>query len=508
MKPNYSATSLKRWSSKAKQIPDIQAIKSLHVYDFDNTLFCSPLPNPQIWYSGTIGFLQTYEAMAFGGWWHDPSILAATGEGIDKEETKAWAGHWNETVVELVRCSMQDPDALTVLLTGRSDTQFADLINRICNAKQLDFDLVVLKPEVGPTGEQYSSTIAFKQAFLHDLVYTYKTADDLKMYEDRPKHVKAFRDYFDKLNKSFLSHPVDQPAPPRKPINCEVIHVCELKSSLDPKTEIEVLQKAIDRHNQTIASGGPNPHKSSNKRLRIEENYLYFGYLINETDSARLISLTNVLPHLIDSGEVKYLASSILIAPYKPGRDLVQKVGGRGKKVMWQVNGISKLEDRIWAARVVPVDPNDRVHTQDQTPVVVLAIRKGSRPIEASRIQNWQPVSSDKAFMFQTTVGDKVMLKVEEVGDGRAGDRSRRRVDGDGGYRRKFAEDGDLRYHKENWPRPGGERDDANPGNSGGLGGAIPGNRNRNRPPGYRSLDDYGSGSFDGAADSKVVMDY
>ncbi|RMZ88719.1 hypothetical protein DV736_g4052, partial [Chaetothyriales sp. CBS 134916] len=468
MKSNYSATGLKRWSSKPKQIPDPQVIKSLHVYDFDNTLFCSPLPNPQIWYLGTISFLQTPEAMTFGGWWHDPSILAATGEGIDKEEPKAWAGHWNETVVELVKCSMQDPDALTVLLTGRSDTQFADLINRICNAKQLDFDLVVLKPEIGPTGEQYSSTMAFKQAFLHDLVFTYKTADDIKIYEDRPKHVKAFRDYFDKLNKSFLSHPVDQPAPPRKPINCEVIHVCELRSALDPKAEIEVTQKAIERHNQAVANGGPIPYKCSKKRLRIEENYLYFAYLINETDSARLISLTNVLGHLIDSGEVKYLASSILIAPYKPGRDLVQKVGGRGKKVMWQVNGISKLEDRIWAARVVPVDPNDPVHTQDQTPVVVLAIRRGSRPIEASRIQNWQPVSPDKAFMFQTTVGDKVMLKIEEVGDGnigpRTGDRNRRRVDGDGGYKRKFGDDGDLRYNKENWPKPGGERDDPNAG--------------------------------------------
>ena len=495
----------------------------------------------------------------------------ATGEGIEKEEPKAWEGHWNETVAELVRCSMATTDALTILLTGRNETHYADVVNRICNAKKLDFDLIVLKPEVGANGEQYPTTMAFKQAFLHDLVFTYKTADDIKIYEDRPKHVKGFREYFEKLNKSFLSHPVDQPAPPRKPINCEVIHVCELKAALDPKAEVEVIQRAIDRHNQTIATGGPNPHKAVGKQLRIVENYLYFAYLINETDSARLISLTNVLPHLIDSGEVRYMASSILIAPYKPRKDLLQKVGGRGKKVMWQVNGIAKLEDRIWAARVVPVDETVQVHTQDQTPVVVLAVRKGSRPIDAGRIQNWQPVSPDKAFMFQTTVGDKVMLRVDEVDDQMDGfhqggsKKNRRKFDGDGGFKRKFGDEGDLRG-KENWLKPG-ERDDGtwmpkprasdrhgqarhffqsksqfnnrsnpnapgNPGvanqqggpgnraNNGKARNAGPGGGSRNRggnraPAGYKSLDDYGPGNFDGANDSKgqpsagqMVMDY
>ena len=493
------------------------------------------------------------------------NVLMATGQGMEKEEPRAWQGWWNEAVVDLVRCSVESREVLTVLLTGRAETYFADLINRICNAKKLDFDLIALKPEVGPTGQSYDSTMSFKQAFLHDLVFTYKHADEIRIYEDRPKHVKGFRDYFERLNKSFLSHPVDQPAPPRKPITAEVIHVCELKATLDPQAEVEVVQKAINKHNETIMNGGPNPHKAINKRLKLVENFLYFGYLISQIDSARLISLCNVPPHLIDSGEVRFMASNILIAPFNPRKDILNKVGGRGKKVTWQVNGIAKYEDRIWAVRVAPVSET-QIHTTDPTPCVVLAIRKGSRPIDAAKIQNWQPVASDKAFMFETTVGDKVMLRLEEddspANDNRQGGRGRQR---DGGFKRKYGDEGELR-NKENWPKsgerddgtwlpknragdrhgqgryfnqsktnfnnkdnqtgPGGQRRNQQTGGASGgqnrnrnvtggfTGGGGQRNRGGNRAPGYKSLDDYGPAGFDGPADPKgqgagdMVMNY
>jgi hypothetical protein len=562
MKNNYSITSLKRWSCKSKDIPGVQQVKAIHVYDFDNTLFSSPLPNPQVWAGPTIGMLQTYEAMAYGGWWHDNSVLMATGQGIEKEEPRAWEGSWNETVVDLVRCSMEAKDALTVLLTGRAESNFADLINRIVNSKALDFDLVVLKPEAGPSGATFESTMAFKQAFLQDLVLTYKQSEEIKIYEDRPKHVKGFREYFEKLNKSFLSHPADQPAPPRKPITTDVVHVCELKSSLDPQSEIEVIQRAIERHNHAIRTGGPNPHKAVHKALKIVENYLYLGHLISQNDSARLISLCNVPPHLIDSGEVRFMASSILIAPSYARKDVVQKAGGRGHKVMWQVNGIAKYEDRIWACRVTTL--GDIVpYTKDPTPTVVLAIRKGSRPIDASKITNWQPVAGDKAYLFQTEVGDKVMLEIQQEDSPHHNQNRNNRGYQQNQNKRKFNDENDL---KENWPKPGennrqGDRHGqgryfnrskanfnnagnpnlggnagkqfnnnnvgksntqlrshgppANPrGGGGGQRGGRGGGGAGNRGPAYKSLDDYGPNNFDGAPDNKgqdagaMVMDY
>lgn len=80
---------------------------------------------------------------------------------------------------------MQQKDNVTILLTGRSEPNFADLIKRILASKKLEFDMICLKPSVGPSNEQFSSTMSFKQALLRDLVSTYREADEIRIYEDR-----------------------------------------------------------------------------------------------------------------------------------------------------------------------------------------------------------------------------------------------------------------------------------------------------------------------------------
>lgn len=572
MKLNNTINGLKRWSCKPKHLPDVSVVKNLHIYDFDNTLFSSPLPNPQLWHPSTIGLLQAYEIFAHGGWWHNPDILASTGDGIEKEEPRAWKGWWNETVVQLAETSIQEEDTLTVLLTGRGETNFADLINRIANSRNLNFDMVVLKPEIGPNQQQFASTMEFKQAFLRDLMLTYRSAHNIRIYEDRVKHVKGFRDYLEKFNKSFLAQAPDSNSAERiSPCTADVVHVCELKGSLDPQAEVMAVQSAINRHNTALKTGGPNPTRAAHKFYRINEQFQYFGYLINQSDSARLITLCNAHAHLIDSGEVKYLASSILIAPYYPRKDLLEKVGGRGNKVTWQVNGVARFEDRIWAARVTPIGDKP-VHTQDDVPMVILAIRKGSRQIDANRIKNWLPPSMEKQFVFETVVDHKVMLKVEEADEGSIDQTDDKRSNRNGTYnKRKFHDDGDKDSNNASrndgtWAQiAGGNKNHQQQGNGnrysrGGKGNfgnkrshnqfnnqnnpsvnpnAIPtqpqnqvnnqrqrgGNGRRNGrggggAGGYKSLDDYG-GAYDGASDSQgggrntnnaangaMVMDY
>lgn len=131
--------------------------------------------------------LQALDHFANGGWWHDSNILASTGKGLEQEEATAWEGWWNESIVELVRLSMQQKDALTVLLTGRKESAFSSLLLRMVRAKMLDFDMVCLKPEVSPSNQKLVSTMAFKQELLKDLAFTYSDAEELTIYEDRPR---------------------------------------------------------------------------------------------------------------------------------------------------------------------------------------------------------------------------------------------------------------------------------------------------------------------------------
>ncbi|GME35499.1 putative tat pathway signal sequence [Neofusicoccum parvum] len=405
---SHTVTMLKRWSCQDKDLPSAQQIKSIHVYDFDNTLFASPLPNKQVWNGPTIGQLQSPDVFVNGGWWHDASILAATGEGVEKEEPKAWEGWWNEQIATLVELSMEQKDALTVLLTGRSEAPFADLIKRIVKAKKLEFDMVCLKPAVGPQNQKFANTMAFKQEFLRDLVYTYKEADEIRVYEDRPKHTKAFRDFFTNFNKALLS-----PDPPvsRKTITAEVIQVAENATSLDPVTEVAEVQRLINAHNTLVktgqASAGVRPYQ-------IKRTVFFTGYLLEPSVTEQLSAalLTN-LPNRPD-GELRVLANSILITPRPPPKSILDKVGGIGKIQRWRVTGTALFENRLWAARVSPVPANSRIYTENPTPTIVLALGRGAKPVDAGRIQNWQPVSDDKALEFDSTVGEKVLLRLED----------------------------------------------------------------------------------------------
>ena len=414
---NHSIVALKRWSCKIKEVPGIQDIKTIHIYDFDNTLFMSPLPNPALWNGESIGRLQSDSTFVNGGWWHDPAILAATGEGVDNEEPRAWQGHWNEVIVKLVETSISQKDAVTVLLTGRGETNFADLTNRILDAKGLDFDFVCLKPEAGPQNQRFGSTMEFKQAFLRDLCFTYNRAENIVVYEDRPKHVKGFREFFERFNKSLLSHRIDEPPPPRKPIVADIVHVCEMANYLDMGTEALEVAKLLKRHNTALVEAPAGSiNGSMNRRWTIKEQYIYCGYLISTADATRLISLASIPAGLIDSSDVRLMANSILISPHRPSPTMLDRVGGKGKHMTWQVTGVACLENRIWAAKVQKVGEG-KVYTHDPNPVVVLGCRKGTRPIDAKKIQKWNNVDIDQRIVFDTFVGDKVVLQVQEGED-------------------------------------------------------------------------------------------
>ncbi|KAK4187825.1 hypothetical protein QBC35DRAFT_474113 [Podospora australis] len=398
----YTVTAMGRWSILNKQLPVADEIKEIHVYDFDNTLFKTPLPNPKIWNGPTIGSLSNPDAFVNGGWWHDSRILAATGEGLAKEEPRAWNGWWNETIVELVKLSAQQKDALCVLLTGRSESGFSDIVKRMVDSKGLEFDLMSLKPAVGPNNERFASTIAFKHAFLEVLMETYKYAEEIRIYEDRVKHVKSFQDFLANFNKKQSSTPT------RGPINGEVIHVADMVTYLDPIVEVAEVEQIVKDHNASLAK---RRRGIRGEKLTIRKSIFYTGYLINSADAQRLVNLMPI-PQLPES-ELKYHANNIMICPRPCAAHVLEKVGGIGSKMKWEVTHTACFENNIWAVRVRPVPADARIHTSGDVPLVVLALRKGARHVDAGKIQSWQPISPAQSFVFETTVGEKVLLRVE-----------------------------------------------------------------------------------------------
>ena len=500
-------------------------VKTIHVYDFDNTLFMSPLPNQKLWASPTVGLLQEQHSFINGGWWHNPNILSATGEGVEKEESKAWEGWWNEQIVDLVRLSMEQKDALTVLLTGRAEEGFADLIRRMVASKKLQFDLICLKPLAGPSNQKFTSTMKYKQALLEDLMYTYNDADELRIYEDRIGHVSGFRDFFRAFNKK---QQAPDPVNPRKSISTEVIQVFDRATTLDPVVEIAEIQRIINGHNVSLYSGSHAPH---NRPWEIKRNVFYTGYLISPTDTERLLSLFE-LPQQLRESQFIFLANNIYITPRTCPDLILNKIGGIGHKQSWRVTGLGIYDNKkVWAVRLEPVPTNSAIHTENSPPFVILAHQKGSRLADACRIQNWQPISPEKIFTFETVVGEKAQLRIEPITEtgpqpgNQNGFNHKRRLEHEEGevndrYRNNQHQQGPPRYnHNDENRRFGGGGQNGNyrggnqnrgrgggggqgrggyppygnrggrGGNRGGGGGGGGGGRGRGRG-GYKSLDD------------------
>lgn len=332
---------------------------------------------------------------------------------------------------------------------------------------------------------------------------------------------KGFREYFERLNRKFQTE-----APlSRSPITAEVIQVAEGCLYLPPVTEAAEVQRMINSHNQSLLEPARNGTRSPYGRLKIKRTIFYTGYLISNEDSNRLISqVLNPLlsPALAESNDLKYMANCILITPRPATRPVLDKVGGVGKKLKWQVTGAASYENRVWAARLSPIPETEKYYTENPYPMAVLAVRKGARPVDAAKIQNWLPVPSDKAITFETVVGEKVVLRVEEdTHDGEwAGQfmnkshkrRHQQERDEDilypqssrngyddppprsSHYYPRYGDRDNRQYHDEA-PRRGPYRGRGR-GSGRGRGFSGRGGRGRGRgrdagPPGYRSLDDH-----------------
>jgi hypothetical protein len=298
----------------------------------------------------------------------------------------------------------------------------------------------------------------------------------------------------------------------------------------------------INAHNLTRRNPSLAKVKSQYPRLRIKRTVFYTGYLISQQDSQRIIDdlLSPMLQQhgYAESNDLKYMANSILITPRPATPSILGKVGGMGKKVSWQVTGFGVFDNKVFAAQVAPVPSTEHVHTENPSPLIVLACRRGSRPADASRIHNWQPVPAGMALNIDTVIGEKVVLRVEDENpyegewESQFVNRNNKRRHqqerdedilyphsgpGSGGYEAMNQGQshgyhpyqrpaGDNRHPNEDNSRRGSHRGRGR-GNGRGRGpgrggrGRGRGGRDTGSNPYYKSLDDQGMGGYDGPHD-------
>jgi len=155
----------------------------VHVYDFDNTLFKSPM-KPEWWSSKR-------------QWWSDPSSLSPP--CVPKNPGSDW---WNTKTVADARNSIRNPDVFAVLMTGRHDRLFRWRVPELLKQAGLDFDSVHLAP-----GKD--STLQWKLGMMKKILSRFSSVKTVQIWEDRD-HIDDFVRFSERLGFVTAPHRVTE----------------------------------------------------------------------------------------------------------------------------------------------------------------------------------------------------------------------------------------------------------------------------------------------------------
>jgi len=244
----------------------------------------------------------------------------------------------------------------------------------------------------------------FKQSLLTDIVHTYDEAEEIRIYEDRPRHVEQFRNFFQDFNRELMG---PNPQTQRKTIACDVVEVVCKATTLDPVTEVAEIQRMINENNIAYKSGTAPRDVMP---MQIDRRTVSFGYLVSTPDIEGLVAL--VPPAIRANQNIRLLANMITVVRGPTTPHILQGVGGIGKVVRFRVTALGVLQDRLWAARVEPISASEKVMAIDRPTSVILAMSSKARPQDVGNIKNWVPVSLDQTIEFETTVGEKAVLNI------------------------------------------------------------------------------------------------
>ncbi|SCU83429.1 LAFA_0D03554g1_1 [Lachancea sp. 'fantastica'] len=289
---------LYKWSSCSSLLnpPKNQSksqIRKIHIYDFDNTLFKSPAPNPNLLSSFLSNVLTDPQRLSNGGWWSEPRFLlelidewidARNGDGNDTERDSIDGMYWNKDIVDLTRLSQQSPDTLSILMTGRKEIFFADALRKVLEepvfgGKRLRFHGVFLKKS------GFETTMSYKTSCLTDLLMHYDSCQEITIYDDRVRQLRGFRQFLFEFVEAM------QPS-----LQYTLVHVPGLIKYLQPSKERKIISRIFKEHNDAAAGLGSRNHAQGAPRLFYtgkvyhKEKRLGAAYILTTQSRRKLVA--------------------------------------------------------------------------------------------------------------------------------------------------------------------------------------------------------------------------
>lgn len=383
-------------SNDLGDIPSVEQIKKIHIYDFDNTLFSSPCPNPNLFNEQTIGMLTNSDMLHYGGWWAEPLIFKNAGEGWDVESKRQWESFWNGDVEDLLRLSYEQDDALAIIMTGRKSHLFTDLFKEILDIRGIKFNGLMLKKG------NFPSTITYKTQVLTDILDYYENIEKVTIYDDRPSQLKGFQKCLNEYNEAV-----------RPELIYNLVPVAPEVKYLEPKTERKIIEEIVEQHNEFVDQG-----KSTGKlgKVSLKQSFFYSGYMLEVESKAK------VLEYILDKYDttftsdlqkkLKFLLGFIPIAKSKVSKALELELSSE-PVIEWKITEFGSLNDEYFGLSVVPINSNVQVKTLFDPPFLSFATTKKSTVSgleEFEKITDWEPIEDD--IRIKTHFGQVVQFKI------------------------------------------------------------------------------------------------
>ncbi|KAG1351934.1 hypothetical protein G6F62_002841 [Rhizopus arrhizus] len=231
--------------------------KKLVLFNFDNTLFLSPLLSPTIWHESVLA--QVICENKFGpGWWKDIRSLEIG--PVEEMKEKAWEGFWNENAVLKARQSIDDPDTFTALLSFRPYYPFNSLITTMLESKGLQFDIVALCPDPDQAPEYvweavdaqkfkinyhpqpalFGSSIQYKERFILNTLHNVPTLKQITWICNSSAQTKRIKAFLEKLEVAQVISSFELQIMPK------------LRPAYRPHWEKEVMTHILHSHNNVL----------------------------------------------------------------------------------------------------------------------------------------------------------------------------------------------------------------------------------------------------------------
>ena len=154
-------------------------ITEIHLFDFDGTLFRSPLP-PEKWPDGD--------------WWPNPASMKPP--YVPHNPGNEW---WISQPVSAIRAAIGNPAAYTAVITARM-YPLRSRITEVLNMGGIRPDDIILN-------ESDFGAARYKMQEMKYLTRQFPTANVLHFWEDNGEHLREFHRYAERrLGKAFVPH--------------------------------------------------------------------------------------------------------------------------------------------------------------------------------------------------------------------------------------------------------------------------------------------------------------